>query len=127
MHSSLESFQQKTMKGTIFLFNIIFLGFSFVIQTTSSAKINSYDFPFWDEKLPLGKRLDDLMGRLTMEEMVSQMENGGGVPEKPAPGIERLGILPYNFDSECLHGIPGLNSTTFPMPINMAATFKSAN
>lgn len=106
----------------IFLFTIILQ-----IKTVKNENLKFHDYIFWNENLPLEKRLDDLMMRLTLQEMVDQMANGGGVPDKPAPGIERLGIPPYNFDTECLRGIAGLNSTTFPMPINMAATFRCVN
>ena len=110
------------MKTTIFVF-LFFIYFS--SASTYKSEVN-YDkkLPFWDENLPLGERLDDLMGRLTVDEMVEQMMNGGGDPPLPAPAIERLGIPPYNFDSECLRGISGLNSTAFPMPLNMAASFR---
>lgn len=82
------------------------------------------NFPFWDHNLPIEERLDDLLKRLTIKEMVDQMANGGGYPDKPAPPIERLGIPPYNFDTECLRGIATMNSTSFPMPIGLAATFR---
>ena len=82
------------------------------------------NFPFWDHNLPIEERLDDLLKHLTLKEMVDQMANGGGYPDKPAPPIERLGIPPYNFDTECLRGIATMNSTSFPMPIGLAATFR---
>jgi beta-glucosidase len=51
-----------------------------------------------------------------LEEKVAQMLN-------KTPGIERLGILPYDWWNECLHGIawPGYKVTVFPQAIGMAA------
>lgn len=63
------------------------------------------------------ERADDLLPRLTLEEKVSLMM------DESAP-VERLGIKPYNWWSEGLHGIArsGLG-TVFPQPIGMAASF----
>jgi beta-glucosidase len=67
--------------------------------------------------LPAEARADDLLGRLTPEEKVQLMMD----QSKP---IDRLGIKPYNWWSEALHGIAraGL-ATVFPQPIGMAASF----
>ncbi len=48
---------------------------------------------FQNPDLPIEKRVDDLVSRLTLEEKVSQIMN-------IAPGIPRLGILPYDHWSE---------------------------
>ncbi len=75
--------------------------------------------PFRDTKLSFEKRADDLVGRLTLEEKVSQMIDQA----KPIP---RLGIPEYNWWNECLHGVAraGL-ATVFPMPIGTASSFDS--
>ncbi|XP_015264217.1 PREDICTED: beta-xylosidase/alpha-L-arabinofuranosidase 2-like [Gekko japonicus] len=83
------------------------------------------DFPFKDPTLPWEKRLDDLVNRLTLEEMVLQMSRGGSKNNGPAPPIERLGIGPYNWNTECLHGdgfAPGW-ATAFPQSLGLAASF----
>lgn len=92
--------------------------------SSASGDAGTENFPFWDPNLPIEQRLDDLMRRLTLKEMVGQMANGGGDPDIPAPAIERLGIPPFNFDTECLRGVVNMNSTSFPMPIGLAATFR---
>lgn len=62
-------------------------------------------------------RVNDLLKRLTLEEKVALMQDAS------AP-VERLGIKPYNWWNEALHGVAraGL-ATVFPQPIGMAATF----
>lgn len=48
------------------------------------------------------------------------MENG------PAPPIPRLGIAPYNWNTECLRGdgeAPGW-ATAFPQALGLAAAFR---
>ena len=63
------------------------------------------------------ERAELLLKELTLEEKVSLMMDGS----KP---VERLGIKPYNWWNEALHGVAraGL-ATVFPQPIGMAASF----
>ena len=63
--------------------------------------------------------MNDLVGRMTVEEKVSQM---GSV----APAIERLGIPQYNWWNEGLHGVAraGL-ATVFPQGIGLASTWNT--
>ncbi|KAM9369662.1 uncharacterized protein LRP34_010269 [Phaethornis superciliosus] len=82
-------------------------------------------FPFQDPALPWHRRLDDLMGRLSPEELVLQVARGGAMDNGPAPPIPRLGIGPYNWNTECLRGdaeAPGW-ATAFPQALGLAATF----
>jgi beta-glucosidase len=74
-------------------------------------------YPFLDPDLPLEKRVDDLVGRLTLEEKIGQMLH-------ESPGIERLGIPPYNWWNEACHGV-GRNgrATVFPQVIGLGATW----
>ena len=70
---------------------------------------------FHDPSLSVEERVDDLVARLTLEEKVAQMVNG-------SPGIERLGIPPYNWWNECLHGVARAGvATVFPQAIGLAA------
>ncbi len=63
------------------------------------------------------ERARDLVGRMTLEEKVSQMKD-------IAPAIERLGVPAYNWWNEALHGVArsGL-ATVFPQAIGLAATW----
>jgi beta-glucosidase len=73
--------------------------------------------PFRDPSLPIDKRVDDLVGRLTLEEKVSQLIDR-------AAAIPRLDIPAYNWWNEGLHGIARSGfSTLFPQAIGNAATW----
>ena len=73
--------------------------------------------PFRDPSLPIDRRVDDLVGRLTLEEKVSQLIDR-------ATAIPRLDIPAYNWWNEGLHGIARSGfSTLFPQAIGNAATW----
>ena len=80
-----------------------------------------YKFPFQDPKLPWDERVNDLVDRLTVEEMVNQSLSVYGVLP---PAIERLNVSAYMFNTECLHGYVSRNATAFPQSISLAATFR---
>ncbi|BFZ18771.1 hypothetical protein BsWGS_21810 [Bradybaena similaris] len=83
-------------------------------------------YPFQNTSLSWEDRVNDLVSRLTLEEMQNQMARGGsGDYGGPAPPIPRLGIGPYQFDSECISGMVEAqeNATAFPESIGMSATF----
>ncbi len=103
------------MKVVSFLQGILFLAPTLLTGFPLSAQ--DHGFPFRDPSLPLDQRVDDLVGRLTLEEKIFQMQNA-------SPAIPRLGIPAYNWWSECLHGV-GRNgiATVFPQAIGMAATW----
>jgi beta-glucosidase len=67
--------------------------------------------------LPVSERVQDLLSHMTLDEKLGQFMHS-------ADGIPRLGIVPYNFWSEGLHGV-GRNgrATVFPQAIGMAATW----
>ncbi|XP_068773671.1 uncharacterized protein [Struthio camelus] len=84
-----------------------------------------FPFPFLDPALPWHRRLDDLVGRLTPAEMVLQVARGGALSNGPAPPIPRLGIGPYNWNTECLRGDAEAAgwATAFPQALGLAASF----
>jgi beta-glucosidase len=70
-----------------------------------------------DEGLPDTERITALIAAMTVEEKMSQLL-------ADSPGIERLGVLPYNWWNEALHGVArNGRATVFPQPIGLAATF----
>jgi beta-glucosidase len=72
--------------------------------------------PFYDPKLPLEKRVDDLVSRLTLEEKVSLMG-------MDSAAIPRLGIASYRWWNEALHGLANGTATVFPNPTGLAAAW----
>ena len=74
-------------------------------------------YPFQNPDLPVDERVEDLVGRMTLEEKVSQMTSH-------AAAIPRLGIPEYHWWNECLHGVARAGvATVFPQAIAMAATW----
>lgn len=72
---------------------------------------------YMDSSQPVAKRVDDLVGRMTLEEKVSQMQNH-------AAAIPRLNVPEYDWWSEGLHGIARSGyATVFPQAIGLAATW----
>ena len=77
--------------------------------------------PYKNPSLPIEKRVDDLVSRMTLEEKVSQMMNG-------AAAIERLDIPEYEWWNEALHGVARAgHATVFPQAIGLAATWNTDN
>ncbi|WP_295800180.1 glycoside hydrolase family 3 C-terminal domain-containing protein [uncultured Microbulbifer sp.] len=85
---------------------------------TDEAPVNSAStYPYLDTSLPIERRVDDLVGRMTLSEKISQLYN-------EAPAIERLGVPRYNWWNEALHGVARAGkATVFPQAIGLAATF----
>ena len=70
-----------------------------------------------DIEKKMQKRAKEVISKLTLEEKISQLLH-------EAEGIDRLGIKPYNWWSEALHGVARCGrATVFPEPIGIAATF----
>ncbi len=89
---------------------------SALIASAASAQVAA-PIPFRDASLPVERRVDDLIARLTPEEKASQLVN-------QARAIPRLNIPEYNWWSEALHGVANNGyATVFPEPIGLAATF----
>jgi Beta-glucosidase-related glycosidases len=74
-------------------------------------------FPYQDPSKTVEERVADLVSRMTLQEKAYQMMNS-------APGIERLGLLPFEWWNEALHGVARTGrATVFPQNIGLAATF----
>ena len=72
---------------------------------------------FMDPGQPMEARIQDLIGRLTLEEKVSLLSYD-------AAAVPRLGVPKYNYWNEALHGVARAGkATVFPQAIGMAATF----
>jgi len=106
----------------ILLLLALFSTFSFAQDTNQPGSVSQVsseieNAPFRNPGLPVEKRVDDLLSRMTLEEKVSQMVH-------TAAAIPRLGIPEYNWWSEGLHGAAREGyATVFPQAIGLAATF----
>ncbi|VDK32900.1 unnamed protein product [Taenia asiatica] len=100
------------------------LGFA-VLVIFLAKQCGSEILPFRNTTLSREERVSDLLNRLDLDELTKQLLYGGAGPAHgPAPPIPRLGIGPYQWRSECLHGY-GFDgdATSFPQAISMAASF----
>jgi beta-glucosidase len=82
-----------------------------------SVRSEGQELLYLNTDLPAEERAEDLVSRMSLEEKISQMQNG-------AAAIPELGIPEYDWWNECLHGVArnGI-ATVFPQAIGMAATW----
>src|SRR6187551_3357141 len=69
----------------------LFVCLSLAFSTCNTKQ--EYKFPFLDPDLSIDERVNDLVGRMTLDEKIGQLMN-------QAPAIERLGVPEYNWWSE---------------------------
>ncbi|MFD1113091.1 glycoside hydrolase family 3 C-terminal domain-containing protein [Sphaerisporangium aureirubrum] len=89
------------------------------------------DLPFRDPALSLSRRVDDLLGRLTLTEKISLLH-------QYQPAIPRLGIGLFKTGTEALHGVAWstnidnggavvtADGTVFPQAVGLASTWDPA-
>jgi beta-glucosidase len=89
------------------------------------------DEPFRDPRLPMSKRIDDLMQRLTLDEKIALLH-------QYQPAIPRLDIGVFKAGTEALHGVAWSNdyndngnvvtatATVFPQAVGLASTWDRA-
>jgi beta-glucosidase len=94
--------------------------FTLIASCICYAQVEKDKLLFWDYKLPLEKRVNDVVSRLTLEEKIKQMLNA-------TPAIPRLAIPAYEWWNEVLHGVARtpFRVTSYPQAIAMAATWDS--
>jgi beta-glucosidase len=85
-------------------------------KITSHGRING-KAKYLDSRLPLEKRIGDLISRLTLEEKA-------GIMTSFSLPVPRLGLPAYRAGGEALHGLARRGrATVFPQAIGLAATF----
>ncbi|MEV8565001.1 glycoside hydrolase family 3 C-terminal domain-containing protein [Streptomyces sp. NPDC051322] len=73
--------------------------------------------PFRDPALPRGKRIDDLLARLTLDERIAMLHQF-------APAVERLGVAAFRTGQEALHGVAWMGpATVFPQAVGLGASW----
>ncbi|MFD7732517.1 glycoside hydrolase family 3 C-terminal domain-containing protein [Kitasatospora phosalacinea] len=83
----------------------------------SAAETPAERYPFRDSALPLGKRVDDLLSRLSPDERLSMLH-------QYAPAVPRLGIGAFRTGAEALHGVSWLGvATAFPQAVGLGASW----
>lgn len=91
--------------------------FLFVIMVISLNGFAQENYPFFDTSLSIDARINDLIGRLTLDEKAAQMMNS-------AVAIPRLNIPAYDWWNEALHGLARSGvATVYPQTIALSATF----
>ena len=101
----------------LFLIPLFLLPATGCRNNQSPAGQQEFDQPWKDPGVDIESRISDLLDRMTLDEKISQMVYN-------SPAIERLGIPPYNWWSECLHGVARSGkATVYPQAIGMAASF----
>ncbi|WP_213807023.1 glycoside hydrolase family 3 protein [Granulicella sp. dw_53] len=72
---------------------------------------------YLDPSLPVERRVEDLVHRMTLAEKIAQMQS-------EAPAIPRLHVVQYDWWNEGLHGVARSGyATVFPQAIGLAATW----
>jgi beta-glucosidase len=98
---------------------ILLLLLTTVGSLAGQAPRSSASPAYLNPALPVNKRVDDLVSRMTLEEKASQLVN-------QSRAIPRLKVPAYDWWSEALHGVARAGTATvFPEPIGLAATFDS--
>jgi beta-glucosidase len=73
--------------------------------------------PFRDPALSTRKRIDDLLGRLTLDERIAMLH-------QYSPAVPRLGLAAFRTGTEALHGVAWLGlATVFPQAVGLGATW----
>ncbi|MFD0523672.1 glycoside hydrolase family 3 N-terminal domain-containing protein [Paractinoplanes durhamensis] len=102
-----------------------------VVPTIPGAAHADPSYPFRDPHLTLQARVDDLVGRLTLDEKISLLH-------QYQPAIPRLGINLFKAGTEALHGVAWSNDldnggavvqadgTSFAQPVGLASTWDTA-
>jgi len=88
-----------------------------VLLSLAGASAQSGGPVYLDASQPIDVRVNDLIGKMTLEEKASQVVN-------QARAIPRLEVPAYDWWSEALHGVANAGTATvFPEPVGLAATF----
>ena len=89
----------------------LFIGFALCLT------VSMFGQEMTPKEVQMQEKAKAVIAKMTIKEKISQLMND-------AVGIDRLGIKPYNWWSEALHGVARSGrATMFPEPIGLGATF----
>lgn len=90
---------------------------SFILPVVAGFFLTTGVYAQESKEAAMHRKAAEVIAQMTLDEKISMMMNS-------TPGVERLGIKPYDWWSEALHGVArnGL-ATVFPEPIGLGATF----
>jgi beta-glucosidase len=95
--------------------SLLFWALSMICIVSCCPAAEAQGPPYLNPNIPIDARVDDLVGRMTLEEKISQTLNN-------APAIDRLSIPAYEWWNEALHGVARAGvATVFPQAIGLAA------
>ncbi|WP_405882084.1 glycoside hydrolase family 3 C-terminal domain-containing protein [Streptomyces sp. NBC_01136] len=108
--------RQRATLGTLVLALALIAG----LGATVPAGADDPAYAFRNPRLPVAERVNDLVGRLTLDEKISLLH-------QYEPAIPRLGIQSFRTGTEALHGVAWLGkATVFPQAVGLASTWDPA-
>ncbi len=91
----------------------------FAVLAIPAAAQPASPLPYMNPSLPIERRVDDLVARMSLDEKITQMTN-------TSAAIPRLNVPAYDWWNEGLHGVARSGyATMFPQAIGMAATWNA--
>ena len=90
---------------------------SIILSLTAGLFLTAGAYAQESKEAAMHKKAAEVIAQMTLDEKISMMMNS-------TPGVERLGIKPYDWWNEGLHGVArNGRATVFPEPIGLGATF----
>jgi beta-glucosidase len=94
---------------------------AFLIAGIGSMKTNAQNYPFQNPDLPIEERVNDILSQLTTAEKLKLLRQN-------EPEISRLGLRPFTYWTEGLHGVAWgqsgtLTATQFPQAYGLGETW----
>ena len=90
---------------------------SFILTAVAGLFLTAGAFAQESKEAAMQRKAVEVISQMTLDEKISMMMNS-------TPGVPRLGIKPYDWWSEALHGVARSGkATVFPEPIGLGATF----
>ena len=90
---------------------------SLILSVVAGLFLTAGAYAQESKEAAMHKKAADVIAQMTLDEKISMMMNS-------TPGVERLGIKPYDWWNEALHGVArNGRATVFPEPIGLGATF----